>query len=164
MPKHLPRLGVHLLAYGSLNLLRQVQKKHPPKCVFVVFIISMIASKELTFALSPRKIIERSDDQFLPAPLADGIDGAPMEAPSEPPAEPAARVVAKRAHLVRQLDPEELRDVSREVVIEEVLPAPASNQWVVSSGELSPGCVVTPVGGPSQKRRAGSRVVVGIHR
>ena len=117
-----------LLADGGLNLFRQVQQSNRP-CAG-----SSSSSASCSQAISEpststaRRIIERSDDPFLPTPLTDRIDGAPMEASSEPPAKPAARVVAKRAHLVRQLDPEELRNVPRDAVIEAVFPAPALNQ------------------------------------
>jgi hypothetical protein len=153
-----------LLADGCLNLLRQVQQEQPPFCRFGIFRVELLASEERTFGFSPRRMIERSNDQFLPTPLADRINRPSMEASSEPPSEPEARVVAKRAHLVRQFNPEELRDVLRELVIEAVFPAPASNVMFVSRQELPPGVVVTPVGSPSQKRRAGSCTVVGIHR
>ena len=153
MPEHLPGSDLDLLrGRRGLDLFRQVQQEQPPMSRFVVFLAEVLGSEGRTFEFDARRIIERSDDEFFPTPLADRVDDSPVEASSEPPSEPAARVIAKRAHLVRQFHPEELRDLLREIVIKAVFPAPASDVWVVSlRKELLPGCVVPPVGSPSKE-------------
>jgi hypothetical protein len=157
-------ISLNPLADFGLNLFGQFQQEQPPSCRLVLFVAERFGGEQRTLRFDPRGIIERSDTQIRPAPLPEDVNDPPVEAPPQSPPEPAARVIPERAHLVRQLDPEELRYLFGEVVIEAVLPAPASNVGPVARDELPPGVMVAPVGGPPQERRVGSRGFVGIHR
>ena len=81
MPEHLPGLGMDLFADGGLNLFRQVQQEQPPTCRFVVFLVASCsqARSEPSTSTHEGSSSDRTD-QFLPTPLADRIDGAPVEA------------------------------------------------------------------------------------